>query len=77
MFMLMTPDHVYILCYDAFMLKTCMFKKGMNQQARLLSHIFMTHEANLSGDLLEDEAHVGKEDMAKESNGEEGNSPQA
>ena len=77
MFMLMTHDHVYVLCYDAFMLKACMFKRCMNQQACLLSHIFMTHEANLSGDLLEDEAQVGKEDMAKESNGEEGNSPQA
>ena len=37
----------------------------------------MTHEANLSGDLLEDEAQVGKEDMAKGVNGGEGNSPQA
>ena len=75
MFMLMTHDHVYVLCYDAFMLKACMFKRCMDQQACLLSHIFMTHEANLSGDLLEDEIQVVKEEVAKESNRKEDGSP--
>ena len=36
----------------------------------------MTHEANLSGDLLEDEIEMVKEEMAKESNGKEDKSPQ-
>ena len=37
----------------------------------------MTHEANLSGDLLEDEIKMAKGELAKESNVEEDNSPQA
>ena len=35
----------------------------------------MTHEANLSGDLLEDEIRVVKEEVAKESNSKEDGSP--
>ena len=37
----------------------------------------MTHEANLSGDLLEDEIWMVKEELAKESNENENSSPQA
>ena len=50
---------------------------NMNQQASLLSHIYMTHEANLSNKMIEDEWQLYCEEHAKETHeNEEGKNSQ-